>query len=107
MKIYSIIIVCITLGTFYGLAINLEHQKQTDHHSNEIRISTLDTKKFSKVSEKKMSEQTQGVYYDHNDDFSKQVTGKESRYLHTGISFIESSEAEMVIDKVTMNVSGS
>ena len=82
MKTLSIFIICITLGLFYSLAVdqqnklNIKNQKTLDHEK----------KIHSMIHESYM------VPYLHEDeDFSMQVTGKEHRYLNTGISFIENN----------------
>ncbi len=115
MKTHSIIIVCLTLGIFYGLAIKLEHEKKSAHYSNELHsTSVVHSEKVQKTVKYKhcsssfkqhYTEHSDGVYYDHHDDFSMQVTGKENRYLQTGISFIESNADSTPMNEVAMNVS--
>ena len=80
MKIYSVIIMSITLGIFYSLAV---HQ-QKNWKAKELKTFT---------PEKQMEDfgTASGIvpYLMIEDEFSMQVTGKEHRYLNTGMSYIE------------------
>ena len=117
MKTYSIIIICLTLGVFYGLAVKLEHQKKFHNYTNQIHVTALaemnaGSKKqlFNKCSNnvtKTTSENTHSVYYDNNDGFSMQVTGKERMYLNTGISFIDQNNTDKNNNGKTLKGSGS
>lgn len=122
MKTYSIIIVCLTLGIFYGLAVKLEHQKQLTQYATDVQsvsknlvIADAPVVNKSQCSSRLLvtfNVENHGVFYDHNDEFSKQVTGKENRYLHTGISFIESHTStremeEVAMEEVAITSSGS
>ena len=80
MKTFSIFIICITLGIFYTLAV----QQQNSLHEKDLKRRTAETS---------MNNVNSGAYmstYKHvEEDFSMHVTGKEHRYLNTGISWIE------------------
>ncbi len=80
MKIYSIAIICLTLGLFYSLAV---HQ-QKNWTSKELKsfVSEIYMDNFEHESDI-------APYLMMEDDFSMQVTGKEHRYLNTGISYME------------------
>jgi len=105
MKAYSIIIICLTLGVFYGLAVKLEHQKKSQNCTNQIDLTSLaemnagsQNNLFNKCRNnviKTTSENIHSVYYDNNDGFSMQVTGKERIYLNIGISYIELNNTEI------------
>ena len=82
MKTLSIFIICITLGLFYSLALDQQNKRNIKNQK------TLDQEK--KIHS--MMHESYMVPYLHRDeDFSMQVTGKEHRYLNTGISFIENN----------------
>jgi len=86
MKTYSILIICLTLGLFYSLAV---HQQNT--------LNTKELKSFDGTYETYDVNQESDVvpYFFIEDEFSMHVTGKEHRYLNTGISFIEYPEVPM------------
>jgi len=117
MKTYSIIIICLTLGVFYGLAVKLEHQKKSHNYTNQIHSTPLaktnagsENHLFNECRNnviKSASENTHSVYYDNNDGFSMQVTGKERMYLNTGISFIEQNNTDIDNNGKALKVSGS
>ena len=117
MKAYSIIIICLTLGVFYGLAVKLEHQKKSQNCTNQIHLTSLAEKNagsqnnlFNKCSNniiKTTSDNIHSVYYDNNDDFSMQVTGKERIYLNIGISYIELNNTDINNNVETLKGSGS
>ena len=113
MKTYSIIIICLTLGVFYSLAVKLEHQKK----SLKLHVAALaemnansQNNLFNKCSNNYInstSDNIHSVYYDNNDAFSMQVIGKERRYLNTGISFIEQNNTDIINNGETLKASGS
>ncbi len=117
MKTYSIIIICLTLGVFYGLAVKLEHQKKSYNYTNQIHSTVLaktnegsENHLFNKCGNnviKSTSENIHSVYYDNNDGFSMQVTGKERMYLNTGISFIDQNNTDINNKGKTLKGSGS
>jgi hypothetical protein len=102
MKTYSFIVICLTLGLFYSLAVKMEHQKKqesialkmqssTVNHNTDLDLLTV-KKHCSKNSIMITSDTKLNHHVDINDDFSMHVTGKEHRYLNTGVSFIEHKE---------------
>ena len=109
MKTYSFILICLTLGFFYSLAVKLEHQKDLEEKSGIIQNLALKTgpdaqqgnlsKTCSNLSSILTTESEQNHYLDINDDFSMQVTGKAHRYLNTGVSFIDHYNSTANSDK--------
>jgi len=99
MKTYSFIIICLTLGVFYSLAVKMEHQNNLEQRSNSIQVSLLKNntdapnltliKSCSNHSSNLTTDQKDNHHVGINDDFSMQVTGKAHKYLNTGVSFIE------------------
>lgn len=83
MKTYSILIICFTLGLFYNLAVyqqNKLNSKEVKSFASEYEVNNFD------------HEDDIVPYFFIEDEFSMHVTGKEHRYLNTGISFIEFPE---------------
>lgn len=80
MKIYSLITICITLGLFYALAV-FEQNKKANEKKQEAGIDEMTTYHRNWVCNAKISSNEQS--------FDMMVSGKEHRYLHTGISFLE------------------
>jgi len=83
MKIYSILIMSLTLVLFYNLAVSQQNKRESESKSPDFKHKTVDFKKHT----------TFEPYVLIEDEFSMQVTGKEHRYLNTGISYIEYAEA--------------
>jgi hypothetical protein len=83
MKIYSILIMSLTLVLFYNLAVSQQNKRESESKSPDFKHKTVDFKKHSTIE----------PYVLIEDEFSMQVTGKEHRYLNTGISYIEYAEA--------------
>lgn len=115
MKTYSIIIVCLTLGIFYGLAVKMEHQKNLTAQAAKNKMlevqkagSTIENLSFSctKHVNSYNAAVNENVYFDQNDDFSSQITGKERRYLNTGISYISSESDGISIDVDDRKIAG-
>ena len=101
MKTLSIIIIFITLGIFYTLAIDQQNKLEKDQQTDPVETSMIHESYIS-------------PYIQVEEDFSMHVTGKEHRYLNTGISFIEfgneTVENHVMIvqtDDVESNLSGS
>jgi hypothetical protein len=94
MKIYSVLIISLTLGLFYSLAVqeqnklNLKEIKSVDSN---YEINNLD------------QEPDMEPYLFIEDEFSMHVTGKEHRYLNTGISFIESPQVTREKECIAVN----
>jgi len=94
MKIYSVLIISLTLGLFYSLAVqeqnklNLKEIKSVDSN---YEINNLD------------QESDMEPYLLMEDEFSMHVTGKEHRYLNTGISFIESPQVTREKECIAVN----
>jgi hypothetical protein len=94
MKIYSVLIISLTLGLFYSLAVqeqnklNLKEIKSVDSN---YEINNLD------------QESDMEPYLFMEDEFSMHVTGKEHRYLNTGISFIESPQVTREKECIAVN----
>jgi hypothetical protein len=94
MKIYSVLIISLTLGLFYSLAVqeqnklNLKEIKSVDSN---YEINNLD------------QEPDMEPYLFMEDEFSMHVTGKEHRYLNTGISFIESPQVTREKECIAVN----
>ena len=84
MKIYSILIMSLTLVLFYNLAV---------FQQNKLDRSELKPIGFEKKTDQFKKHAAIVPYVHIEDEFSMQVTGKEHRYLNTGISFIEDAEA--------------
>ena len=83
MKIYSIIIICLTLSISYNLAL---------HQENKLEVKELKSD-YTETAINKFNQESQREHHSIiEDEFSLQVTGKEHRYLNTGISFIEFPE---------------
>ncbi|MGB5321683.1 hypothetical protein, partial [Lutimonas sp.] len=76
MKIYSVLIISLTLGLFYSLAV----QEQNKLNLKEIKSvdSNYEINNFD-------HEDDIVPYFFIEDEFSMHVTGKEHRYLNTGI----------------------
>lgn len=117
MKIYSFILICLTLGVFYSLAVKMEHQKNLEEKSSIIQElvlkaspdsqnSSLNTA-CSNHSTSLTTDSEQNHYLDINDDFSMQVTGKAHRYLNTGVSFIEYDNSASKSDEKDTEIAGS
>ncbi len=116
MKTYTIIIVCLTLGLFYGLAVKMEHKNNLDKNSKKNQSSAL----LNSIDSKNLlsrscsnnvvtftTDKLQSVHFDNNDEFSMQVTGKEREYLNTGVTFIENNESDFESDHSDFHGSGS
>ena len=84
MKLFSITVILITLGLFYTLA----QEEQKKWKSQEVK--TFESHK--KTSHELQQNFDNTAHLMIEDDFSMQVTGKEHRYLHTGITYYESQE---------------
>ena len=80
MKIYSIITICITLGLFYSLAV-IEQKKKANIETQKAFAEKL----FINKAEINCKTTTSSA----KQSFEMSVTGKEHRYLNTGISFME------------------
>ena len=98
MKVYSVLIVSVTLFVFYNLAVFQENFAGTkDCSTNDVSASHYDAVR-SNVNEKSIqcsvsiAKITDQEYYEAHhvgqDDFALQVTGKDHQYLNTGVSFI-------------------
>jgi hypothetical protein len=117
MKTYSFILICLTLGVFYSLAVKMEHQKNLEENSTKIQALVLqnntDSQKLSLLkscsnhSARLTTDSEQSHHYDINDDFSMQVTGKAHKYLNTGVSFIDHNDLTAKSDKTTSEFTGS
>ena len=117
MKIYSFILICLTLGVFYSLAVKMEHQKNLEEKSSIIQEQLLkdnpDSHKISlntscsNHSTRLTTDSEQIHYLDINDDFSMQVTGKAHRYLNTGVSFIDRDTSTFKSDEIDTEIAGS
>ena len=83
MKIYSTFIICFTLSLFYSLAV---------HQQNNLGKKELTSFDADYEIHHVNHEPDIAPYPFIEDEFSMQVTGKEHRYLNTGISFIEHPE---------------
>lgn len=117
MKTYSFILICLTLGLFYTLAVNMEHQKKQENIAlkmpssavnNNTDFHMLTVKKSCSKNSIVMTSDTEHDHHVHiNDDFSMHVTGKEHRYLNTGVSFIEHKESSDISNISITAFSGS
>ena len=104
MKIYSILIMSLTLVLFYNLAVSQQNERESQPKSADFENKTDHFKEHTSTV----------PYVLIEDEFSMQVTGKEHRYLNTGISFIEFTESTekkqclvAVINEQKTNLSGS
>ena len=117
MKTYSFILICLTLGVFYSLAVKMEHQNNLEEKSIIIQDLALKNnpdaqihalnKTCSNNDSSLTTDSEQNHHYDINDDFSMQVTGKAHRYLNTGVSFIEYDNSAANSDKTVNELKGS
>ena len=117
MKTYSFIVICLTLGIFYSLAVKMEHQKNLEEKSDMIQNLVLKNntgddnrtliKTCSNHSTSLPTDMEQNHHLDINDDFSMQVTGKAHRYLNTGVSFIDHDNSTSKSDKTDNELTGS
>jgi len=80
MKLYSLLLMCLTLGIFYGLA---EHEQNNRSNKEFENQSTHDLVKDANL-ELNVIEVPKS-----NDEFANHVTGKDHMYLNTGISYME------------------
>lgn len=83
MKLYSTLIICFTLGIFYSLAV---------YQQNKLNIKELSSIEPDYKTDYLAHEADMAPYLLYDDEFSMHVTGKEHRYLHTGVSFLEYPE---------------
>ncbi len=83
MKLYSTLIICLTLGIFYSLAV---------YQQNKLNLKGPTTIEPEYKIENLSHEADMAPYLLFDDEFSMHVTGKEHRYLHTGVSFLEYPE---------------
>jgi len=105
MKIYSILIMSLTLVLFYNLAVFQQNKlDKSELKSFDFENKTVHFKKHATIV----------PYVLIEDEFSMQVTGKEHRYLNTGISYIEYAEATQkkqcivaIANEQKSNLSGS
>jgi len=81
MKALSIFIICLTLGIFYNLA--MYQQNKFD-----AKLQKIDAVENNMIHETSIGSYLD-PYVDIEEDFSMEVTGKEHRYLNTGLSYIE------------------
>jgi len=117
MKTYSFILICLTLGVFYSLAVKMEHQKNLEEKSSIIQELLLKNnadaqksslnKTCSNHSINLTTDSEQNHHLDINDDFSMQVTGKAHKYLNTGVSFIDHDDSTAKSDKINSKLTGS
>jgi hypothetical protein len=94
MKIYSVLIISLTLGLFYSLAVHQQNKlnlKEIKSFDSNYEINNLD------------QEPDMENYLFVEDEFSMYVTGKEHRYLNTGISFIESPQVTREKECIAVN----
>lgn len=83
MKIYSILIMSLTLVLFYNLAVFQQNKRDmSETKTSDLNHKAVHFKKHATIK----------TYVLIEDEFSMQVTGKEHRYLNTGISYIEYAE---------------
>lgn len=105
MKIYSILIMSLTLVLFYNLAVFEQNKRdRPEQESSDFENKIDHLKEHPAIV----------PYVLIEDEFSMQVTGKEHRYLNTGISYIEDAEATQkkqcivaVVNEQKTNFSGS
>ena len=117
MKTYSFVLVCLTLGIFYSLAVKMEHEKKLESkialmqsHDSNISANLKNMafeKSCSKKSEVITSQKISSNHIGLHDDFSMQVTGKQHIYLNTGVSFIEFQDSKNEKENNVMQISGS
>lgn len=80
MKTYSLLLICLTLGLFYGLAVNEQNNR---NYESAKRLVT------SNVLEEDIIDSHSVEYNSMEDEFVNHVTGKDHMFLNTGISYIE------------------
>ena len=98
MKTISFVTISITLFVFYNLAVFQQNARMQNVNNNSVStIVNLETNsqiktvgsKFcmeTRVSDQKI--QRIEEHHSSEDEFAMQVSGKDHRYLNTGISFI-------------------
>jgi len=94
MKSFSIAVICLTLVLFYSLAV---HQQGNIQHSECDSLVTVND-----ISKEQLQIDTETHLY-FEDDFAMQVTGKEHRYLHTGISYLKPIKKKYKTQGITFN----
>ena len=93
MKLYSLITICITLGLFYALAV-FEQNKKANEEKLESNLEEIVTYHRNLACT--------GIYSFNQSSFDMIVTGKEHRYLNTGITLLE-DETQYTRDRNGMN----
>lgn len=98
MKVLSVIIISVTLFVFYNLAVYQQGLRIQKTESNSVSpLSSGGTISQELTDPKAYCVQTKGAnhrfkivdeHHSSEDEFAMQVSGKDHRYLHTGISFI-------------------
>lgn len=102
MKVYSVLIVSVTLFVFYNLAVFQENICETTKNSSKDVSTSLLKNNLGKVNEdisncrvsiEKISDKGyQEAHHVGQDDFALLVSGKDHQYLNTGVSLIVSDD---------------
>lgn len=100
MKVYSVLFVSVTLFVFYNLAVFQENRNdQKDFHDQRKVCMELPSNQnmygaeVNSCSSKTKVDLSSTYLESHHvgqDDFALQVSGKDHRYLHTGVTYIPS-----------------
>lgn len=93
MKIYSLITICITLGLFYGLAV-FEQNKKANEENEEASMNQKMFYHKNLVCKSSVAFEEQS--------FEMMVSGKDHRYLNTGITFLD-HRIETELETFTFN----
>ena len=80
MKLYSLITICITLGLFYALAV-FEQNKKANEKRSESNFKKINTFHHNLACTRSFTL--------NEASFDMIVTGKEHRYLNTGITSLD------------------
>lgn len=116
MKTYSFILICLTLGLFYSLAVKMEHDRKLEnmsalHSADIIEKTDLQSHASNKCYSNDIviltSDKLPSNHLGLHDDFSLQVTGKQHKYLNTGVSFIQIQDSKNEPKNNVTSLSGS
>ena len=80
MKIYSLITISLTLGLFYALAV-FEQNKKVNEEKQKTSFEEMMTYQSNRLCDSRFSTD--------ETSFDMKVSGKDHKYLNTGITFLE------------------
>jgi xanthine dehydrogenase molybdopterin-binding subunit B len=98
MKTISIVTISVTLFVFYNLAVFQQNTRMQNVNINSVssivavetnsHLKTVASKYCMETRDSDQSFQKIEEHHASEDEFAMQVSGKDHRYLNTGISFI-------------------